>query len=42
MLNLKLFIYNHVVLPIFGDYIREDIDEFMWDNPGICSEVLQP
>ena len=30
--SLKLFIYNKIVFPIFGDYIMEDCRSYANDN----------
>lgn len=39
--RIKLFIYTHVVVPIFGDYIQDDINDYIWENPDVCREVIE-
>ena len=38
--RVKVWIYNTIIVRFFGDYIQEDINEYMWNNPDHCREVL--
>lgn len=34
--SLKLFIYNKIVFPIFGDYIMEDCRSYSNEDDLVC------
>jgi len=41
MVNIKLFIYNKIVFPIFGDYIMEDCRSYANDNDLVCDTMYE-
>ncbi len=39
--HIKLFIYNKIVFPIFGDYIMEDCKAYANDDDLVCDTMYE-
>tara|TARA_R110002020_G_scaffold205738_3_gene410401 strand:+ start:1462 stop:1587 length:126 start_codon:yes stop_codon:yes gene_type:complete len=41
-MSIKLWIYNNIVLRYFGDYIDDDIGDYVWENADEIREMIRP